>query len=170
MDWKYGEKGPIYHCVKIPQTEAKIKILTFKACFETIQTKVQSIHIENIPHMVSCGGAMGTSVKLSQWIFFSLIHMCIHCLGHFSPPPRPPPPPLSSSPAQFQADTVFPLSLILLKRRHKHNKEDKVVLLVELRIATQRDSYHCFHVPMYYDPCWFNSNWSLHWFLIPCSW
>jgi hypothetical protein len=28
----------------------------------------------------------------------------------------------------------------LLKRRHKHNKEDKAFLLVELRIAMQRDS------------------------------
>jgi hypothetical protein len=45
-------------------------------------------------------------------IFFSFIHMCIHCLGHFSTlPPLPyiPPP-------QFQADPVLPLSLILLKK------------------------------------------------------
>jgi hypothetical protein len=28
----------------------------------------------------------------------------------------------------------------LLKKRHKHNKEDKALLLVELRIAIQRDS------------------------------
>jgi hypothetical protein len=28
----------------------------------------------------------------------------------------------------------------LLKRRHKHNKKDKAFLLVELRIAVQRDS------------------------------
>jgi hypothetical protein len=27
-----------------------------------------------------------------------------------------------------------------LKKRHKHNKEDKAFLLVELRIAIQRDS------------------------------
>jgi hypothetical protein len=27
-----------------------------------------------------------------------------------------------------------------LKRRHKHNKEDKACLLVELKIAIQRDS------------------------------
>jgi hypothetical protein len=32
-----------------------------------------------------------------------------------------------------------------LKRRHKHNKEDKAFLLVELRIAIQKDSYYCFH-------------------------
>jgi hypothetical protein len=58
----------------------------------------------------------------------------------------------------------------LLKRRHKHNKKDKAFLLVDLRIAIQRDSYYCFLVPMCYDPCWFNSNWSLPWFLIPRSW
>jgi hypothetical protein len=28
----------------------------------------------------------------------------------------------------------------LLKTRHKHNKEDKAFLLVEVRITTQRDS------------------------------
>jgi hypothetical protein len=39
----------------------------------------------------------------------------------------------------LQAEHVLPLSLILLKRRHKHNKEDKAFLLVELRIAIQRD-------------------------------
>jgi hypothetical protein len=27
-----------------------------------------------------------------------------------------------------------------LKRRHKHNKEDKAFLLVELRISIQKDS------------------------------
>jgi hypothetical protein len=39
-------------------------------------------------------------------------------LSHFSPclPPRPSPPP------HFQAEPVLPLALILLKRRHKHNK------------------------------------------------
>jgi hypothetical protein len=43
-------------------------------------------------------------------------------------------------PPQFQTGPVLPLSLILLKKRHEHNKEDKVFLLVELRIAIQRDS------------------------------
>jgi hypothetical protein len=62
------------------------------------------------------------------------------------------------------------LWLILLKNRHKHNKKEKAFLLVELRIAIQKDSYYCSNVPMCYDPCWFNSNWSLHWFLISCYW
>jgi hypothetical protein len=40
----------------------------------------------------------------------------------------------------FKAEPVLPLSLILLKKRHKHDKEDKVYLLVEIRIAIQKYS------------------------------
>jgi hypothetical protein len=36
---------------------------------------------------------------------------------------------------QFQAGPFLPLSRVLLKKREKHNKEAKVFLLVELRIA-----------------------------------
>jgi hypothetical protein len=47
--------------------------------------------------------------------------------------------PLLSTPTphlpRFQAETVLPLSLILFRRRHKPNKEDKAFLLVEIRIA-----------------------------------
>jgi hypothetical protein len=64
--------------------------------------------------------------------------MYIHYLGHFSPLP---PPPLSPPfPLQFQEGPVLPLSLVLLKKRDKPNKEDKVFLLVELRIAIQKYS------------------------------
>jgi hypothetical protein len=56
-------------------------------------------------------------------IFFSFIHMCIKCLGHFSPftplPSFDPVPSLSPKPPLFQAETVLPLSLILLKREYK---------------------------------------------------
>jgi hypothetical protein len=65
--------------------------------------------------------------------------MCILCLGHFSPP-APLPYLLPSSPTQFQAGLFLPLSLILLKKRHKPNKKDKAFLLVLLRISIQRDS------------------------------
>jgi hypothetical protein len=34
-------------------------------------------------------------------------------------------------PTHFQAEAVLPLSLILLQKRHEHNKEDKVFLLVK---------------------------------------
>jgi hypothetical protein len=60
------------------------------------------------------------------FFFNSFIHMCINCLGHFSP--LTPAFPLSP---YLQAETVLPSSLILLMRRHKHNKEDKAFLLVE---------------------------------------
>jgi hypothetical protein len=72
--------------------------------------------------------------------FFSLfIYSYVHTMiGPFLPPV--PAPPSSSNLLRFQAQPVLPLPLILLKRRHKHNKEDKVFLIVELRIAIQRDS------------------------------
>jgi hypothetical protein len=53
-------------------------------------------------------------------------------------PPCPHPPP--SLPLLLTFRKILFLSLILLKKRHKHNKEDKVFLLVELRIAIQKDS------------------------------
>jgi hypothetical protein len=52
----------------------------------------------------------------------------------FNPFPLPPYPP------HFQAEPVLPLSLILSKRIHKHNKEDKEFLLTEIRMPIQRDS------------------------------
>jgi hypothetical protein len=68
----------------------------------------------------------------------------MHCLGHF--------PPISHllhlphTPHCFQAEHVLPLYVILLKRRQKQERKknikekDKVFLLVEIRIAIQRDS------------------------------
>jgi hypothetical protein len=104
-------------------------------------------------------------------LFFNFIYLftCAYIVWVISPPCLPSPPFLLSPP-QFQAGPVLPLSLILLKKRHKHNKKGKVFLLVELRIVIQKDSYCCFHVPMCYNPCSFNSDWSLPWFLILCSW
>jgi hypothetical protein len=58
-------------------------------------------------------------------------------LGPFSPLP---PPNLSAFTPQFQVGPVQSLSLVLLKKRDKHNEEDKVFLLVELRIAIQKYS------------------------------
>jgi hypothetical protein len=69
---------------------------------------------------------------------YSFIHMCIHCLGHF--PSCPPPQPSSPSLLHIQAEPVLPLSLILLKRTHKHNKEDKEFLVVKLKRAIQKYS------------------------------
>jgi hypothetical protein len=57
------------------------------------------------------------SVSTHSFIFFSFIHMCIQCLGHFSP--LSPAPSLSSPPPCYQAETILPLSLILLMREYK---------------------------------------------------
>jgi hypothetical protein len=58
-------------------------------------------------------------LQLSFFFNFYFIHMCIQCLGHFSPPPPPPflPsfPPYPSLPGR----TILPLSLIMLKREYK---------------------------------------------------
>jgi hypothetical protein len=71
---------------------------------------------------LGCSGGMPEVIEGFNF-FSTFIHMCIHCLGHFST--LPPSSPFSPFPPQFQADPVLPLSLILLKKRHKHNKEDK---------------------------------------------
>jgi hypothetical protein len=67
-------------------------------------------------------------------IFLILLFTCAYIvLGHFSP--LPPPAPSSPFRPQFQAGPVLPLSLVLLKKRDKPNKEDKAFLQVELRIT-----------------------------------
>jgi hypothetical protein len=68
--------------------------------------------------------------------FIILLFTCAYIIWVISPPC---PFPLTSLPfpAQFQAGPVLPLSLVLLKKREKPNKEDKVFLLVELKIAIQ---------------------------------
>jgi hypothetical protein len=84
-------------------------------------------------------------------IYYFFIHLftCAY-IGSFLHPaslpnPLPTSPPLSLLPSlppvppQFQAGPILPLSLILLKKRHKHNKEDKAFLLVVLRIAIYRE-------------------------------
>jgi hypothetical protein len=48
------------------------------------------------------------------------------------PEHHPPSPILFPFTPQFQAGTVLPLSLVLLKKSDNPNKEDKVFLLVEI--------------------------------------
>jgi hypothetical protein len=74
-------------------------------------------------------------------LFFLTIHLftCAYIVWVISPHCPSPPPSLSSLPC-FQVEPVLPLSLILLKRSHEHSKKDLVFLLVELRIAIQKDS------------------------------
>jgi hypothetical protein len=64
---------------------------------------------------------------------FLLLLTCACIVWVISPPA--PSPTLSPFPSQFQAGPVLPLSLVFLKKREKPNREDKVFLVVELRIA-----------------------------------
>jgi hypothetical protein len=83
-------------------------------------------------------GRVFVFIDFQETSFFHLFTCAYICLGHFSPlPPTP-----TSHPhlPHFKAETVLPLLLILLKRRHKQNKKHKAFLLVELRIDIQRDS------------------------------
>jgi hypothetical protein len=57
--------------------------------------------------------------------------MCIQCLGHFSliPPapslaPLPPLPPLTT---RYPAETILPISLILLKREYRELSEEAMI-------------------------------------------
>jgi hypothetical protein len=87
-------------------------------------------------------------------LFVVVVHLftCAYIVWVISPPcPLLPPfPPLSPS---VSGRSHSALITDFVEKRHKHNKEDKAFLLVELRIATQKDSYYCFHEPMCYDPC-----------------
>jgi hypothetical protein len=56
-----------------------------------------------------------------------------------------------------------------LKSEISNNKKDIAFFLIEIRTAIQRGSKDCFHVSICYNPSWFISNWSLHWFLIHFS-
>jgi hypothetical protein len=49
-------------------------------------------------------------------------------------PPQAPSPTLPAS--HFQAEPVLPLSLIVLKRRHKHNKNSKWINSINIRSET----------------------------------
>jgi hypothetical protein len=49
--------------------------------------------------------------------FFYYIHMCIQCLGHFSP--LPPDPSLTPLTPRYQAETILLLPLVLLKREYR---------------------------------------------------
>jgi hypothetical protein len=49
---------------------------------------------------------------------------------------------LSPPPPQYQAETILPVSLILLKRDISNNRKEQGFLLVEIRIAIHRVDSH----------------------------
>jgi hypothetical protein len=114
--------------------------------------------MKNIPEDVFCR-VWTFFFSFEIYLFNSFIHMCICCLSSSPLASDPLSPP--HTPPHFQAETVLPLSLILLKRQHKHNKKDKAFLLLELRIAIQRDSWSSSRV----DLCHFKVS-----VLIPVEW
>jgi hypothetical protein len=71
-------------------------------------------------------------ISVSNFLLFIIIHLftCAYIAWVISPRCSPVP---SSSPLlpQFQTGPVLPLSLVLLKKRDKPHKEDKVFLLVK---------------------------------------
>jgi hypothetical protein len=94
--------------------------------FQFYSYKIHPSHVYSGSHQIISGSLtpfLGWGLVYIYLFIYSFIHMCIHCLGNFST--------LSPSPHQFQAGPVLPLSLILLKKRHKHKKEDKEFLLVK---------------------------------------
>jgi hypothetical protein len=120
---------------------------TARCCQKTVSSpfqplnsspRSQAVMMDHLPiredRLSDCQGDR----SLSFFLNYYFIHMFIHCW--VISPPCPLPHSLPTSPPQFQAGPVLPLSLILLKKRHKLNKEDKALLLVELRIATQKYS------------------------------
>jgi hypothetical protein len=69
------------------------------------------------------------SVIISFLSFSLFIYSHVHTLFGSFLHPAPFSHLLLLSPLQFQAGPVLPLSLVLLKKRHKHNKEDKAFFL-----------------------------------------
>jgi hypothetical protein len=71
---------------------------------------------------MTCLSSSGNSLESLKWtvsfiFYFSFSHMCIHSLGRLS---LIPPAPSLSHPSSFTStQSVLPLSLILLKRKHK---------------------------------------------------
>jgi hypothetical protein len=103
----------------------------------------------NLKNNISCVHRYHFIIFLFFFYYYSFIHRYIQCLGHFSPLP-----PSSLSlpfPPLFQTGPVLPLSLILLKKRDSHNKEDKMFLLVKDSYTRNIPSIAFMY--MCYDPC-----------------
>jgi hypothetical protein len=74
------------------------------------------------------------------YFYCFIFHMCIQCLGHFSPlaPPHPlpptPPPPSSPTPS-IPGRNYFALISNFVEEHISNNRKEQGFLLVEIRIA-----------------------------------
>jgi hypothetical protein len=76
--------------------------------------------------------------RISLDFFYSFIHMCTYCLGHFSL--LSPPHSLCPIPLAPRQNLLCPFFQFFWREDISNDKKDKAFLLVEIRIATQRDS------------------------------
>jgi hypothetical protein len=116
--------------------------VAFKDCTKRASTNLASNEIEIV--IKNCSKEKSRRRCIYCLIppdFLKIIHLftCAYIVWVISPL-CPLPNPLPPSSPQFQTGPILPLSLILLKKRHTHNKEDKAFLVVELRRAIQKDS------------------------------
>jgi hypothetical protein len=74
----------------------------------------------------------------SFFIVYSLINMCIHCLGQPYPCPLSPPSP--PTPLAYRKDFFCPFLQFCWRVDISNNKKDILFLLVEIRIAIQKNS------------------------------
>jgi hypothetical protein len=97
--------------------------------------------------------------KKNCLFIFLFIYSHVHTLfGSILPPV---PHPIFPSP-QFQAGPVLPSSLILLKKRHMYNKNDKAFLLVEFRV------FHCVQCTWGFKQCNVHNDTWLFWVTVAC--
>jgi hypothetical protein len=144
--WGHSEKAAIYNPGKGPHQ--KWILLTLWLWTFNLQNyhKINSCHISHSSH----------------GIFYSFIHMYIHCLGHFSP--MLPAPSLSPHPPHFRQNLFCPLLQFCWREDISNNKKDTVFLLVWDKDSCTERFLACFHAYMYYNPNWFISTRPLHYF------
>jgi hypothetical protein len=78
-------------------------------------------------------------IWFANYFLYSFIHLCIHCWGHFSPLHRLLPP-SSSIPIASRQNLFCPFFQYCQRKDISNNKKYIVLLLVEIKIAIQRDS------------------------------
>jgi hypothetical protein len=108
--WK-GEKGRIEEDDIIEWFISGSPVVYIIEWFYFFQTNAETSEVCRLPYLF---------IYFILCIYF-FIHMCIQCLGHFCP--LPPAPSITPYPPTltpwYQAETILPLSLILLKREYK---------------------------------------------------